>query len=59
MFVLVYFIGKVLEGALATIIQILGGAAIYFLLLLLLKDKIFYETIKSLFSTKKEGIINE
>lgn len=59
MFVVVYFIGKVLEGSLSTIIQILGGAAIYFLLLLLLKDKIFYETIKSLFSTKKEGIINE
>ena len=59
MFVAVYFIGKLMDGIVATVIQIIGGAIIYFLLLLILKDKIFYETIKSLFFTKKEGVINE
>ena len=59
MLVAVYFIGKLMDGIIATVIQIIGGAIIYFLLLLILKDKIFYETIKSLFFTKKEGVINE
>lgn len=60
MFASIMVINHYLTGPLCTVIQIITGVAIYFAMLLILKDKIFYENVKIVLSPKsKEEVTNE
>ena len=60
MFASIMVINHYLTGPLCTVIQIITGIAIYFAMLLILKDKIFYENVKIVLSPKsKEEVTNE
>lgn len=55
MFIGVYVLGMYIHGILATIIQILFGAIIYFGMILILKDEFVINTIKSIFKRRKHS----